>query len=1242
MASSSTLRSFKKIVDLSGQALKSVELSEDLVESTTIIFDNNEITDFAILSACRKLQKLSLVKNNIFETSSLSRFSKLQVLNLSDNAIQKIEGFSRLVQLEWLNLSGNQIKTIENLRDNVLLKHLDLSFNRISELGDLSDLVHLKTFLIQGNMLETLNEIPAHLSPSISTLSLADNKLEDLTEMQLLGSLPFLESLSISGNPCLSDRNSGEHSAKVLDAEGHLKLLHPGEHSKLAKYLLEASPAYSAKSSKKSMVKEKDSEEGTSSSQKDKLNSSLLESESIYLPVIYESPPKKKRSNMPEFRPPSAPPHFDLRSITWKDLFTADVNGNILEKRTTSWQGQFPEHRTSQYATPSKDEVIRPSTAPQVADTFKHGYIEKEATVQDQHEAASAAVSVSDRTSVSMTAEEAVRLLNLAAAMIQAYVRGFLQRRKYQTFMKRFKAATKIQAAWRGYYTRCLDFDLINTRKDQAVIQLSQRVNVLESDLQRLQAEKDKDKSIMAEIFKIMMQEINTQRDQLNRLEQSKENVSSLCRGLQTEIYHLKSMFGNPLPADVSKPPAILTSDSQDGITTTTTATTTTATTTDGVSEKLTRSSNEFRKTAFACLGSESVQSSTRETAKTSLDCFRMSDDLGLDANRATTETVLSDTTDKTVVSGDDKGFSEELRGVVVLTDGVESRVEVGLCRVAETPSTNVCRAEAITSRIETSDARSCPILVGNDGMKDQETHCVKVGCDISCADKVGRCRLNETYSIDSSDGTGNFDGSINDGNGPGNDGIGLKHIGSGPRSQGAESGNDKNGTKSGDDCSTVVRSEINEPSNDPENEEPKHLAVQKPEFVFDIAAYCHSELEIEKLQSVPVSEQHKQWRPRLVQNYIAEPSAADERDSKETTGHNVIVDPTGHNVDADPTGHNVDADPTGHNVDADPTGHNVDVTEASTACAEKNSVTSEFLTRFDAISVDVKQKHCHGFTGRRRTMFPSVASVGSPGADVQGAQMSRSFCNEYTAKGPEICGKPDFQNRGLAELGSHGPRKLFSPLQVYSPRLEFGETGAGIRERVPDAVDSLEPRNYESEDVHGSRTHTDTGGVVLSSLEAKNQIRVHSDKKTDATEGSKGTEPVLVSSQKDWTEEKSKPVSDPVASPGIGLSSDGTLNESSCNYDTEVTNVRTSTPVKKCLGVVEASPDDIAVNKPVSVDKKAVNQNRALHDVVPECLSSMPLIVPLVKEQRTPETQRTLPLFVDQSFESANTSFEH
>ena len=49
-----------------------------------------------------------------------------------------------------------------------------------------------------------------------------------------------------------------------------------------------------------------------------------------------------------------------------------------------------------------------------------------------------------------MTEEEALRLLSLAVTLIQAHVRGYLVRKKFDFFLYRRKknAATCIQAAW--------------------------------------------------------------------------------------------------------------------------------------------------------------------------------------------------------------------------------------------------------------------------------------------------------------------------------------------------------------------------------------------------------------------------------------------------------------------------------------------------------------------------------------------------------------------------------------------------------------------------------------------------------------------------------------------------------------------------------------------------------------------------------------------------------------------------
>uniref|UniRef100_A0A7M5WWV4 Uncharacterized protein n=1 Tax=Clytia hemisphaerica TaxID=252671 RepID=A0A7M5WWV4_9CNID len=67
---------------------------------------------------------------------------------------------------------------------------------------------------------------------------------------------------------------------------------------------------------------------------------------------------------------------------------------------------------------------------------------------------------------ITMTQEQAFKLLHIAASIIQSKFKGYLQRKRYQSLLKENKAATKIQALWRGYRTRNLDVKIIKIKHD--------------------------------------------------------------------------------------------------------------------------------------------------------------------------------------------------------------------------------------------------------------------------------------------------------------------------------------------------------------------------------------------------------------------------------------------------------------------------------------------------------------------------------------------------------------------------------------------------------------------------------------------------------------------------------------------------------------------------------------------------------------------------------------------------------
>ncbi|KAI5090108.1 centrosomal protein of 97 kDa isoform X1 [Silurus meridionalis] len=264
------------LVDLSRQGLSKLEPDFCSPDTQTLILDQNQIIKLEHLEKNAAVQQLSVACNRLVRMMGVSKLRQLRVLNLPNNSIGYIEGLKDLVQLEWLNLSGNNIKVIEQLNNCVALQHLDLSDNNISHTGDLSKLSALKTLLLHGNIITSLRSCPTHFPQNLAVLSLAENEIRDLSEVSHLAPLSNLEQLSIMNNPCVMATPSVPGcdyrpyvvswclSLKVLDgyvvsqkeglkaewlySQGKGRAFRPGQHIQLIQYLASTCPLTSSSS----------------------------------------------------------------------------------------------------------------------------------------------------------------------------------------------------------------------------------------------------------------------------------------------------------------------------------------------------------------------------------------------------------------------------------------------------------------------------------------------------------------------------------------------------------------------------------------------------------------------------------------------------------------------------------------------------------------------------------------------------------------------------------------------------------------------------------------------------------------------------------------------------------------------------------------------------------------------------------------------------------------------------------
>lgn len=129
------------------------------IKSLNFYSKSNKIKKIENLEECINLQSLTLCYNYITKIENLASLIKLKTLDLSENSIKKLENLNTLVSLEFLNLSGNLIKELdkENLKGLISLSSLSIAKNkiaRISEFANLEVLKSLQKLQTAGNLVK--------------------------------------------------------------------------------------------------------------------------------------------------------------------------------------------------------------------------------------------------------------------------------------------------------------------------------------------------------------------------------------------------------------------------------------------------------------------------------------------------------------------------------------------------------------------------------------------------------------------------------------------------------------------------------------------------------------------------------------------------------------------------------------------------------------------------------------------------------------------------------------------------------------------------------------------------------------------------------------------------------------------------------------------------------------------------------------------------------------------------------
>ncbi len=140
--------------------------------------------DISALAGCTELKELSLVGDNLDtnDIAVLQNLDKLEKLNLGWNQIQDISALDGLAHLTSLGLWGNQITNIAPVAGMADLEYLDFSDNAVTDITAVAGLTKLKQLWMYYNKIRDISSL-ANLS-NLQVLMLRDNPISNPEEVR--------------------------------------------------------------------------------------------------------------------------------------------------------------------------------------------------------------------------------------------------------------------------------------------------------------------------------------------------------------------------------------------------------------------------------------------------------------------------------------------------------------------------------------------------------------------------------------------------------------------------------------------------------------------------------------------------------------------------------------------------------------------------------------------------------------------------------------------------------------------------------------------------------------------------------------------------------------------------------------------------------------------------------------------------------------------------------------------------
>ncbi|XP_036373534.1 leucine-rich repeat and IQ domain-containing protein 1 [Megalops cyprinoides] len=197
-----------RVLLLSHNQLTSIHGLEDAANLDVLELSHNRISRISGLAHMKRLQRLLIDHNQLISTKGLRELYRLLHLDCSFNHLTSMEDSDNCALLHTLRLQGNNLTEPPRLMNQVLMRELCLSDNIISSLESLSAswLPLLQQLSVAKNSITRLPPLTGCVS--LQRLDISHNCLSELADIQRsLQGCTQLQEIQLFGNPFQQESN---------------------------------------------------------------------------------------------------------------------------------------------------------------------------------------------------------------------------------------------------------------------------------------------------------------------------------------------------------------------------------------------------------------------------------------------------------------------------------------------------------------------------------------------------------------------------------------------------------------------------------------------------------------------------------------------------------------------------------------------------------------------------------------------------------------------------------------------------------------------------------------------------------------------------------------------------------------------------------------------------------------------------------------------------------------------------